>query len=180
MITVAVSLSMPAALNMALDDEYRAHATYACVLDTFGPVLPFANIVHAEERHIAALLPLFQRYGVAMPADRWAGRVAPFASLREACEAGVAGEIRNYQMYDRLLDDVSEPDVRMVFANLRNASAYHHLPAFAACAASASTAVLPAVSGGASPGKGISIGLGLLLGASLIWSLTRLRPVAAK
>jgi hypothetical protein len=36
-----------------LDDEYRAHATYTQVLPDFGEdLLPFANIVEAEARHL--------------------------------------------------------------------------------------------------------------------------------
>jgi hypothetical protein len=47
------------ALREALDDEYRAHAIYTQVLANFGDdVLPFANIVDAEARHIDALLGL--------------------------------------------------------------------------------------------------------------------------
>ena len=122
------------ALNMALDDEYRARATYQSVLNQFGPVFPFVNIVQSEQRHITALLPLFQRYGLAPVPDRWSGQAFPFNSVVEACEAGIAAEISNYQMYDRFLEQIAEPDVRFVFSNLRNASAYHHLPAFRYCA----------------------------------------------
>lgn len=42
-----------AAMAEALDDEYKAIATYESVLDAFGPVRPFANIVEAERRHAA-------------------------------------------------------------------------------------------------------------------------------
>ena len=43
------------ALNEALDDEYRAFATYDQVLADFGEVPPFSNIREAEGRHIEAL-----------------------------------------------------------------------------------------------------------------------------
>jgi len=43
------------ALEEALDDEYRARATYDQVIRDFGPVLPFTRIREAEERHINAL-----------------------------------------------------------------------------------------------------------------------------
>lgn len=56
------------------------------------------------------------------------------ATLEQACHDGVAGEIGNYRMYDHLLAEVQAADVRVVFSHLRNASAYHHLPAFSACA----------------------------------------------
>ena len=166
MIFPAYSPALPAALNMALDDEYRARATYQAIVDAYGPVTPFANIVQAEQRHIEALLPLFQRYGLAPPYDRWNGNVQVPPSLQAACEAGVQAEINNYQMYDRLLTEVAEPDVRAVFSNLRNASAYHHLPAFQACAA--------ALAGELNTSNNLSsIALGLVAGAALIWLLTR-------
>lgn len=44
-----------AALAEALDDEYKARATYAKVIERFGPVRPFVNIIKAEERHAQAL-----------------------------------------------------------------------------------------------------------------------------
>jgi hypothetical protein len=37
-------------LMAALDDEYQARATYAQVLEDFGDVRPFSNIVEAEDR----------------------------------------------------------------------------------------------------------------------------------
>lgn len=40
------------ALCLALDDEYKARATYRSVIGRFGPVLPFANILHTEQRHL--------------------------------------------------------------------------------------------------------------------------------
>lgn len=49
------------ALRDALDDEYKARATYQSVIDKFGPVRPFVNIIEAEERHASALLRLFER-----------------------------------------------------------------------------------------------------------------------
>ncbi len=43
------------ALLEALDDEYKAAVTYAQVIDDFGPIRPFVNIIEAERRHIEAL-----------------------------------------------------------------------------------------------------------------------------
>jgi hypothetical protein len=39
------------ALNEALDDEYRAWATYDQVIADFGAAAPFSNIRDAEARH---------------------------------------------------------------------------------------------------------------------------------
>jgi len=121
------------ALLEALDDEYRAWAAYDRVISDFGEVRPFSNIREAEARHIEALRGLFVRYGVPMPANPWPGKVAGYASLREACEAGVAAEIENAALYERLLASTQRPDILAVFRNLRDASQERHLPAFQRC-----------------------------------------------
>ena len=76
-------------LLAALDDEYKARATYRQVLADFGDVRPFSNIVEAEQRHIDALLVLFERYGIEVPEDPWPGQAPRFSSIEEACQAGV-------------------------------------------------------------------------------------------
>jgi hypothetical protein len=118
-------------LGEALDDEYKARATYREVIRTFGAVRPFTNIVEAEGRHVRALLPLFERYGIPVPADRWEGRVQAPPSLAEAARTGVRAEIDNAAMYDRLLAASRDhPDVQRVLTNLQRASQLNHLPAF--------------------------------------------------
>lgn len=122
------------ALVEALEDEYKARATYRLILKQFGAVRPFLNIVESEERHIQALLPLFQKYGIPIPADDWAERVPVPPSLSAACQAGVQAEIENAAMYKRLLDlTTAYPDVQRVFLNLHHASQANHLPAFQRC-----------------------------------------------
>ncbi|MGZ9116347.1 DUF2202 domain-containing protein [Methylocystis sp. FS] len=122
------------ALREALDDEYKARATYQGVIDRFGPVRPFVNIIEAEERHANALLRLFERFGIEPPKDRWAGQVPAPSSLAEACKAGVEAEIENAAMYARLLAQVSDARVRDVLTRLQQASQQRHLPAFRRCA----------------------------------------------
>lgn len=119
-----------AALCEALDDEYKAHATYQAVIAAFGPVMPFVQIMPSEEQHAAMLLELFRRRGWTPPADRWRGQVAAPGSLLEACEIGVAAEEENRAMYDRLLTMSRDVDVLYVFETLQAASAHCHLPAF--------------------------------------------------
>jgi hypothetical protein len=103
-----------AALSEALDDEYRARATYYKVIERFRPVRPFVNIVEAENRHITALFQQFERFGIHPPADTWPDRVTAHDSLAQACAAGVAAEIENEALYTRLLDRVTDPDTRAV------------------------------------------------------------------
>ena len=91
------------ALEDALEDEYKAHTTYAQVIQDLGAVLPFLNIVDAETRHVSALLSLFEKCGIAAPPNRWPGKVPRFSSVEEACAAAVQGEINNVALYDRVL-----------------------------------------------------------------------------
>ena len=122
------------ALNEALDDEYRAWATYDQVIADFGEVPPFNNIRAAEARHIEALCMLFGRYGLPVPENPWTGKIARYVSLQAACEAGVAAEIANGEMYERLLKETPRPDILTVLRNLQEASQQRHLPAFQRCA----------------------------------------------
>jgi hypothetical protein len=121
------------ALNEALDDEYRAWATYDQVIRDFGELRPFSNIREAEARHIEALRELFDRYGLPLPANPWPGKVAHYPTVRAACAAGVAAEIENGALYERLLASTQRPEILAVFRNLREASQRRHLPAFQRC-----------------------------------------------
>ena len=121
------------ALNEALDDEYLAWATYDQVIADFGEVRPFTNIREAEARHIEALCTLFARYGLSVPENPWPGKVTRYASLQAACEAGVAAEIANGEMYERLLGATQRPDIVTVLRNLQEASQQRHLAAFQRC-----------------------------------------------
>lgn len=122
------------ALLEALDDEYRAFATYGQVISDFGPVRPFINIRESEGRHIAALKRLFHRYGVPVPENSWMGRAARYGSIEEACRAGVEAEIANAALYERLLASTRRPDILRVYRALQDASQQRHLRAFRRCA----------------------------------------------
>ena len=122
-----------AALNEALQDEFKARATYNKVIETFGPIRPFINIVEAEDRHASALLRQFERLGLKPPKDEWAGRIEAPTSIAIACEEAIAAEIENAEMYDRLLAVIDDPTVRDVLLNLQDASQSRHLPAFRRC-----------------------------------------------
>lgn len=121
------------ALKEALDDEYKAQATYRKVIEAFGPVRPFINIVEAEANHIEALLRQFERLGETPSPDTWADRVTAPASLQEACAAGEKAEVENGAMYDRLLQKITDPTVSKVMRRLQEASQERHLPAFRRC-----------------------------------------------
>ena len=117
----------------ALEDERKAEATYAAVIEKFGPVRPFSNIIEAEQRHAAALERQLARLGIDVPPNAWTGKVTAPASLAQACESAVQGEVENIALYDRLIPMIEDPAARQVMENLQAASRDRHLPAFKRC-----------------------------------------------
>lgn len=124
-------MKLEQALWAAMEDEYRARATYRAVLEAYGDVRPFVNIVESEERHIRALRRLCERYAVEVPQDPWPARVSAPESLEAACEAAVAAERENGALYEQLMEAAEgHPDVEETFRRLLTASEDNHLPAF--------------------------------------------------
>lgn len=124
------------ALRAALDDEYRAEATYAAVIDAFGEVRPFINIIEAERRHAARVKAEMDRLGIGYdPANPYLGKLAAPATVLAACEQGIVAEVENIALYDRLLPAIEDPQVRETLSTLQWASRERHLPAFRRCAA---------------------------------------------
>lgn len=124
------------AMRIALYDEYRTEAVYQKVVDSFGQIAPFVNILKSEARHIAHLEALFAKYSVPLVVNDWSTRITISQSFVENCEIGVSAEIENISMYDNLLQYAEAPDVKELFYRLQAASYNHHLPAFRACVAS--------------------------------------------
>lgn len=128
-----MSMTLKDRLTLALLDEYKSRATYAKILEKFGPARPFVNIHEAEGRHVEALVHLFETYQIEVPVDHWPCHITVPATLKEACEQAVDAEQDNMTMYDRILAETSEPDVRRVLLHLQSASRDRHLPAFERC-----------------------------------------------
>jgi len=113
--------------------EFAAHALYSAILKKFGDAQPYAAIREAETRHIQALKRQLEKYGVAIPEDKFAGKTEAPATLLEAAKRGIEAEERNIAMYDRYLVTVKDyEDLTRVFTNLQRASREAHLPAFKA------------------------------------------------
>jgi hypothetical protein len=121
------------AMVEAINDEYRARAFYAAVIEKFGNVRPFSNIVQAEDRHVQLWNNLFSKYGVPIPEDSFAGKVEAPDTLLAACQMGVEAEIANVKMYENFLGFIKEPDLRAAFTQLRHVSQNNHLRAFERC-----------------------------------------------
>ena len=151
-----MNTSLEAILNEALMDEYLARDTYRKIIEVLGPVRPFVNIVEAEQTHIDALLPLYDRHGISPPEEPDPSRITPPDSLLDACEAGVKAEIENVAMYDRLLAATDLADARQVMKRLQEASRDHHLPAFQRCVEHGGAA-----GGGRGRGGGHGYGFGM-------------------
>lgn len=86
------------AMIEAINDEYRARAFYSAVIEKFGPVRPFINIVQSEGNHVNLWNSLFARYGVSVPADTFAGQMSAPDTLADACQAGADAEVANVAM----------------------------------------------------------------------------------
>lgn len=122
------------AVDAAIQDEYRAELIYEKVLDDYGPVRPFSNIVNAEVRHSEALARLYESRGLPVPESRWSAQEIPgFPSVSEACRAGVEAEMENAEIYADYMDLPMPDDIRFVFENNQRASLENHLPAFQRC-----------------------------------------------
>jgi hypothetical protein len=123
-------------LLTAIQDEFHAEAVYDGVIEDFGPVAPFSNIVGAEIRHSTAIATLYAARGWAIPTSAWStGNVPHFGTIGEACAVGADAEVANIDVYDELMEDADLPDdVVRVFASNRLASLERHLPAFQLCA----------------------------------------------
>ena len=127
--------SVKDALGEAINDEYKALATYEAVISKLGTLRPFSMIKGAEQQHIASLKTIYDKYGLIPPANTISGTLNAPGTLKEACQIGVEAEIANAALYrDKLIPAVTQyPDITQVFNNLMNASQQKHLPAFQRC-----------------------------------------------
>lgn len=124
---------------MSPEGEYAAAASYLAVINTFGPVEPYATIYRQELNHADALIRQLDRYGIVAPSNPYeAVAVAP-ADLQTAANAWATGEIENIAMYDRLIAASTDSRLTGVLENLRSASLDNHLPLFEQAAANGGT-----------------------------------------
>lgn len=131
---VAPSPGVVEMLTIALQDEYRAEATYVRVIMDFGEVKPFTRVVNAEGRHVRAVAKRFTKSGLEVPASEWDfDNVPVFETVADACVASVESETATVAMYDAFLLTELPGRVRSVFESLRDASLENHVPAFTRC-----------------------------------------------
>lgn len=119
------------ALDIAIEDEYKAFNTYEKVIERLGEVKPFINIINAEQAHIDSLKELYTKYNYEVPTNK--GNFVEFTDLKNACQTGVAAEIANIEIYDGLLAKTTNQEMINTFKYLQSASRDNHLPAFKRC-----------------------------------------------
>lgn len=116
-------------LNYAIEDEYLAKAEYESIMEEYGEIRPFTNIMKAEETHIKLLKPLFEKYDIKIPNEETSDYIIKVSSLKETFKVGAEAEINNIAMYEKFLQMDLEDDVKDVFVKLMEASK-NHLEAF--------------------------------------------------
>lgn len=129
----ATTSGLATSLDTAYAAETGALATYQNVVKQLGNVLPFPNIITAEQQHVATVKALLTAHGLAVPGAA-PGQSSP-ATLTAACSLGVSTEQNMISMYEQAAPQVTAyADVVRAFDNLKQASQVNHLPAFQACA----------------------------------------------
>jgi hypothetical protein len=128
-----LSAEEEAALQEAILEEYGALNLYQSVISQLGNVVPFSQIIQAEQQHVLALVRQADKYGVAVSENP--GLISPvtFNTLAQACQAGVSAEIADAKLYDSLKAVTTHADLLNVYSNLQSASLNSHLPAFQTC-----------------------------------------------
>ncbi|MDD3187377.1 MAG: DUF2202 domain-containing protein [Bacilli bacterium] len=116
-------------LTYAVQDEYLAHGEYEEIINLYGSVKPYSNIVLSEETHLSYLKEVYKAYDLNFPADESDSHLVIPISLLEAAETGVQAEIDNIAMYNKFLKYDLPQNVLDVFTALRDASE-NHLKAF--------------------------------------------------
>lgn len=135
-VIVPPTAAVVAAMNAAIQVEYRTKMTYEKVIEDLGAVLPFSQIVSSEAQHVAVVANLFTRRGMAVPqASTDADTIPAFATVQAACTYAVEAERAVIALYNGYLAQTLPADVRQVFTNMRDVSLSNHLPAFRACCA---------------------------------------------
>lgn len=122
---VADIQNLQATLTVLIEDEYKARAEYVALVEKFGEVAPFINLIKAETNHINALANQFNIYGLEVPADNGSEFAVVPATLAEAYAIGIQAEISNIALYENFLKQDFPVTIERTFTNLMNASVKH-------------------------------------------------------
>jgi hypothetical protein len=122
-------LSIDQMLTYAIQDEYLARAEYKLIIEEYGNIRPFTNIMAAEQKHIEWVTEILDRYEFTVPKDTAHRYVALPEDLQSSFQAGIQAEVDNIDMYASFLKEDLPGDVRDLFERLMRASE-NHLQAF--------------------------------------------------
>jgi hypothetical protein len=120
------------ALEETLFDEFKAQKTYEFVLNKFGDLKPFSNIVNAEQNHYNEIKAIYEKYDLTVPlfSNDFNFEIN---SVLDACSLAVTAEEENVALYVEKFKMVDNQDIHAVFTDLMLASKDKHLPAFQRC-----------------------------------------------
>lgn len=121
------------ALQKAILEEYGALNLYNSVMEQFGEVTPFQEIARSEQQHANTLIRQAEKYGVEVPANPGLADAPTFATLADACQAGVDAEKADATLYDEIIPVTTHTDLLRVYQNLQSASLNNHLVEFETC-----------------------------------------------
>lgn len=110
-------------LKEALAEERLAVATYQAIIDKYGELLPFVNILKAEESHVDALERVMTVYGVDTTTDPV--NVTVPDTLEEALAAAIALEKEDIAIYEKYISQIDVQQIQIVFSRLEKASESH-------------------------------------------------------
>jgi hypothetical protein len=117
-------------MQSALRSKFKTCALYHMVLQAFGPVRPFKDLLKIEIKYRMVLAGLARRYAIPEPRDDWEGQVAIPVSFIEACEEAIDLERGNDELYAGVLGRMEDPALCRVLKQIRNVSQISHLPSF--------------------------------------------------
>jgi hypothetical protein len=120
-------LTLSKMLKYAIQDEYLAKSEYQYVLDTFGDVSPFKDIMMAEVQHIKDVKILLEKYKFPVPEDLSNAHLIKVEDSNQTFEIGVNAEQDNITMYQDFLTKDLPEDVSTTFEFLMKASEQHLL-----------------------------------------------------
>jgi len=118
-------LTLEDMLKYAIEDEYLARGEYKYILDTFGDIIPFKDVMAAEVQHIADVKILLEKYKFTVPKDVSEDHLIKADNAEQTYEIGVQAELDNIAMYENFLKNTLPEDIATTFEFLMEASRGH-------------------------------------------------------
>jgi hypothetical protein len=103
------ALPLPQGVSAILDslvvDEYRAAARYQQVMQAFGTVSPFREMLPVQGARVEALMQVYRQYPAFPPPNPFDGPqyMERYASVAGACEVALEAETATAERYARAL-----------------------------------------------------------------------------